>query len=260
MSQFKGLSDYFLTRSAGAEDSQPPMEPPIIQEDCDLPVVSEDSGTWRRTSCRLRTSSACRDDRVRPSGSFIRFTVRSSGPRRASRVIVEISDVPVPPAALPEVSVLARGPRPSTAACDITGSLDWDPRPLDPVPPAALPEVSVLAPGLRPPTAPLHHDGPLKIHNLSVEEHRRLYHQVVDDMLKFQSGHRRPYSLYLGRVVKQMLWETLERPLLTETVGEDRLVRVDESHGVGGHPPLHLVDVSGEPRPTEPTTGNRDQI
>ncbi len=35
------------------------------------------------------------------------------------------------------------------------------------------------------PSSPPHHDGPLTIHNRSVEEYQQIYHEVVDEMLKY---------------------------------------------------------------------------
>ncbi|KAK1879615.1 putative protein C22orf31 [Dissostichus eleginoides] len=90
------------------------------------------------------------------------------------------------------------------------------------------------------------------IHNRSVEEYQLIYHEVVDNMLRFPNGRLRPYSLGLGRRIKQKLWERLDRPMFTETVDEDGLVHVDVSYGAGVQPPLYNVDVSGEPEPEYP--------
>ncbi|KAI4810381.1 hypothetical protein KUCAC02_019216 [Chaenocephalus aceratus] len=79
-----------------------------------------------------------------------------------------------------------------------------------------------------------------------------IYHEVVDNMLRFPDGRLRPYSLGLGRRIKQKLWERLDRPMFTETVDEDGLVHVDVSYGAGVQPPLYNVDVSGEPEPKYP--------
>ncbi len=62
--------------------------------------------------------------------------------------------------------------------------LNLVPRPQSTFPPADLPVFSSVAPSPQPFTAPLHHDGPLTIHNHSVEEYQKLYHEVVDDMGK----------------------------------------------------------------------------
>ncbi|KAM7385116.1 hypothetical protein PAMP_001213 [Pampus punctatissimus] len=121
------------------------------------------------------------------------------------------------------------------------------------IPPADLPAVSNVAPcSSRSPTAPLQDDGPLMIHNRSVEEYQQLYHEVVDDMLKYKNGRYRPYSLNLGRRIKQKLWERLNRPSFTESVNEDGLVTINVSYGVGVYPPLHDLDTSLEPEAEMP--------
>ncbi|XP_029300981.1 uncharacterized protein LOC115016967 [Cottoperca gobio] len=104
-------------------------------------------------------------------------------------------------------------------------------------------------PAFQTPTASLHLDKPVKIQNRSVEEYQQLYHEAVDHMLRFKSGRLRPYSLALGRRIKQKLWERLDRPTSTQSVNEDGLVLVDVSYGVAVFPPLYDVDVSGEPTP-----------
>ncbi|KAL7399578.1 hypothetical protein ABVT39_026923 [Epinephelus coioides] len=107
--------------------------------------------------------------------------------------------------------------------------------------PADLPVCSDVAPSPQPSTAPLCDDGPLMIHNRSVEEYQRIYHEVVDDMLRYSNGQLRPYSLALGRRIKQRLWKRLDRPTFTESVNEDGLVHVNASYGVGAHPPQYDV-------------------
>ncbi|KAK1878853.1 putative protein C22orf31 [Dissostichus eleginoides] len=118
--------------------------------------------------------------------------------------------------------------------------------------PADLPPASNVAPRPQTSTAPLHLDNPIRIHNRSLEEYQLIYHEVVDNMLRFPNGRLRPYSLGLGRRIKQKLWERLDRPMFTETVDEDGLVHVDVSYGAGVQPPLYNVDVSGEPEPEYP--------
>ncbi|KAI9542047.1 hypothetical protein NQZ68_025181 [Dissostichus eleginoides] len=110
--------------------------------------------------------------------------------------------------------------------------------------PADLPPASNVAPSPRTSTAPLHLDNPIRIHNRSVEEYQLIYHEVVDNMLRFPNGRLRPYSLGLGRRIKQKLWERLDRPMFTETVDEDGLVHVDVSYDAGVQPPLFNVDSS----------------
>ncbi|XP_065821842.1 eyes absent homolog 1-like [Labrus bergylta] len=103
------------------------------------------------------------------------------------------------------------------------------------------------------PDPPLQPDGDLNIYNRPVEEFQLIYHAVVDDMLKFKSGRPRPYSIELGRRLKQKLWERLDRPTFTETVDEDGRMHVDMSVGGDGvYPPLYDVDTSGEPAPGRP--------
>ncbi|KAI4792032.1 hypothetical protein KUCAC02_033646 [Chaenocephalus aceratus] len=54
----------------------------------------------------------------------------------------------------------------------------------------------------------LHLEDPIRIHNRSVEEYQLIYHEVVDNMLRYvPDGRLRPYSLGLGRRIKQKLWE-----------------------------------------------------
>nr|XP_029133606.1 uncharacterized protein LOC114920388 [Labrus bergylta] len=138
--------------------------------------------------------------------------------------------------------------RPSTSSADHLVQ-----RPRSPIPPADLPLVSDEAPGPRPSTPPLQPDGDLNIYNRPVEEFQLIYHAVVDDMLKFKSGRPRPYSIELGRRLKQKLWERLDRPTFTETVDEDGRMHVDMSVGGDGvYPPLYDVDTSGEPAPGRP--------
>ncbi|CAJ1072166.1 uncharacterized protein LOC117812951 isoform X1 [Xyrichtys novacula] len=66
---------------------------------------------------------------------------------------------------------------------------------------------------------------------------------------RYKNGRQRPYSLALGRLVKQKLWERLDRPQFTETVNDNGLVCVHTSYGVGVNPPLYDVDTSHEPMP-----------
>lgn len=89
---------------------------------------------------------------------------------------------PSKPAETPEV--LNRVPSPCTTALDSPVSLCFLPKPRATILPRDLPVASSVAPGPRPSSTPLHLDGPL-IHNRSVEEYQQIYHQVVDDMLRF---------------------------------------------------------------------------
>ena len=69
---------------------------------------------------------------------------------------------------------------------------------------------------------------------------------------RYKNGRLRPYSLALGRRIKQKLWERLNRPTFTTSANEDGFVNVDVSYGVGVYPPLHDVDISLEPMPEQP--------
>ncbi|KAM4554766.1 uncharacterized protein PAE49_014030 isoform 2-T3 [Odontesthes bonariensis] len=131
------------------------------------------------------------------------------------------------------------------------------PKPRDPIPPEDLPAVSSMPLSLQPSRAPIQDDGPLMIHNHTVEEYQQIYHEVVDDMLRFKNGRPRPYSLNLGLQIKQKLWERLNRPSLTTTVAEDGLQTVHVSYGAGEYPPLHNVDISDEPRPPKRFTKSK---
>ena len=62
--------------------------------------------------------------------------------------------------------------------------LNLVPRPRESIPPEDLPALSSMPPSLQPYTAPLQDDGPLRIHNHSVEEYQHIYHEVVDDMMR----------------------------------------------------------------------------
>ena len=70
---------------------------------------------------------------------------------------------------------------------------------------------------------------------------------------RFKDGRQRPYSLALGRRIKQKLWERLDRPTMTSSVSGDGLVRVEASYGVGVYPSLYDVDTLGEPQPRTPS-------
>lgn len=74
---------------------------------------------------------------------------------------------------------------PSKPSAELLEVLDVVPIPRSSIPDADLPVVLNRAPSLQPTTAPQQHDGTLRIHNRSVEEYQQLYHEVVDDMLKY---------------------------------------------------------------------------
>lgn len=69
---------------------------------------------------------------------------------------------------------------------------------------------------------------------------------------RFKNGRQHPYSLKLGPCIKQKLWQRLDRPTITSSVGGDGLVQVEASYGVGVYPPLYDVDTLGEPQPRTP--------
>ena len=167
---------------------------------------------------------------------------------------------------------MASSPQPSTADVD-----RLVPRTFASIDPEDLPAVSPVSLNLQPSTAPLQDDGPVKIHNCSVEEYQRIYTEVVEDMLRsvsinsqdffilmvdhcdvmsvylalhrYKNGKVRPWSLKLGRRIKQRLWERMNRPTFTTSAGEDGLVHVDLSCGTGVQPPNYDVDTSEEPEP-----------
>ena len=68
-----------------------------------------------------------------------------------------------------------------------------------------------------------------------------------------KDGQILPYTLDLGRQIKQRLWERMNRPLITAWSNEDKLTSVVMSYGVGVYPPLHEVDTAGEPEPGKPS-------
>ncbi|TMS09491.1 hypothetical protein E3U43_002150 [Larimichthys crocea] len=67
---------------------------------------------------------------------------------------------------------------------------------------------------------------------------KRIYHEVVDDMLRYKNGQLRQWSIVLGR------------PDFTALFSDDGHVAVDQCFGVGVHPPCPTVNISGEPQPS----------
>ena len=84
----------------------------------------------------------------------------------------------------PQVVNSVPTPEPSTSADGMLSLLNLVRKPSATISPADLPVCSDVAPSPQPSTAPLCDDGPLRIHNRSVEEYQRIYHEVVDDMLR----------------------------------------------------------------------------
>ena len=167
------------------------------------------------------------------------------------------------------------------------------PAPPSSIPPADLPVASNFPPGppANQPSSTAVNE-PVKIHNCSVEDYQRVYHEVVDDLLRYvwvkhadsfnqiitfvswfknlnpsitfyttsvpstphryPSGRVRPYSLQLGRRIKWKLWERMDRPAMTSSTRQDGLTHVDVSFRAGLSPPLYDVDTLGEPSPGQP--------
>ncbi|AWP18421.1 putative protocadherin-23 [Scophthalmus maximus] len=118
-----------------------------------------------------------------------------------------------------------------------------------PVPAADLPVAS-----RRPPSAEdqltctaVNPDEPLLVHKHSVEEYQQIYHEAVDDVLR--NGRVPPYSLHLGRQIKEKLWERLARPAFAATTDDGGHVHVGVSYGAGASPPHYDIDTSLEPEP-----------
>ncbi|KAK1792073.1 hypothetical protein P4O66_001848 [Electrophorus voltai] len=94
-------------------------------------------------------------------------------------------------------------------------------------------------------------DEPLVIHGHSVQEYQKIYHSAVDPMLRSPSGQAKPYSLELGRIIKQRLWEALFCPTLQKEVKPDGQVHVTETFSTpvfNTFAPFEM-DTSGEPKP-----------
>lgn len=66
---------------------------------------------------------------------------------------------------------------------------------------------------------------------------------------RYKNGRVRPYTLALGRRIKQKLWERLNRPMFMTSADEDGLEHVDVSYGAGVSPPSYDLDTFGEPEP-----------
>ncbi|XP_077409353.1 uncharacterized protein LOC144039651 isoform X2 [Vanacampus margaritifer] len=90
---------------------------------------------------------------------------------------------------------------------------------------------------------------PLTIHNLSVDDYQRIYHQIEKDKLRFKNSRVGAYRLMEGRRIKQMLWERLGRPMFTTTEEADGRLRIATSCGAGVRPPQYDVDITREPKP-----------
>ncbi|XP_056236548.1 uncharacterized protein LOC130172130 [Seriola aureovittata] len=159
-------------------------------------------------------------------------------------------------ASLPQKRKRTPVPGPSRPSAEPLGEMNLAKRLRSAISPADLPAVSGVTPRPRAfnadnqqSSADVNKDVPVKIHHHSVEEYQRIYHEVVDDMLKYKSGRVRPYSIQLGRCIKQKLWERLDRPMITTSANQDGLVHVDVSYSAGVYPPLYQIDTSREPKP-----------
>ncbi|KAI3366934.1 hypothetical protein L3Q82_009581, partial [Scortum barcoo] len=193
--------------------------PDLHQAQCHMPVHLED-----QTPCRKRRKTYLSQEK--PAGDCKQ--VQDFIPRPQSS-----SPAPDPPQVpdltqTPEPSIVQVIPKPEES----TSSPDLPQTQVQEVTPA--PQAS--SSGLRSVGVP-QSEAPLMIHGYSVEEYQKIYHSVVDEMLRYKNGRSRPYSLQLGRKIKQRLWEKLNRLIITESYGE------------GVYPPLIDVDISGEPEP-----------
>ncbi|XP_036971390.1 uncharacterized protein LOC119029002 [Acanthopagrus latus] len=210
-------------------------------EHCDLPVHlrDHDYGSRRRSSAGWAHASwskcpCCRNEQVN----------LTPGPQHSATT-----------AKLPRKRKRRSASRPSTPSARGPGKRSLVPAPPSTIPPADLPVAPNVPPGPpanQPSSTDVNHAGPVKIHNCSVEDYQRVYHEVVDDLLRYQSGRVRPYSLQLGRRIKWKLWERLDRPAMTSSTHQDGLTHVDVSYRAGLSPPLYDLDTLGEPSPGQP--------
>ncbi|XP_017282909.1 uncharacterized protein LOC108242542 [Kryptolebias marmoratus] len=245
-------------RTKAAHLHQPPVElPDVVSSTSSIPPQPSTSGpsteastcsevSVRRTSARLALKQppcTCEEQVIKGPGKRCRAPKSTDPPRKRQRT--EAARPTSQPSTL----------QPSSAHPLVS-------RPPSTISPADLPAVCLVAPGPQPSTAALQEDTPLKIHNLSVEEYQKVYHEVVDGMLRYKNGRHRPYSLRLGHQIKQKLWERLNHPIITETADENGLMMVDVSYGRGVSPPLYFVDTSEEPEPKIPQikTGTKNKI
>ena len=78
--------------------------------------------------------------------------------------------------------------RPSTPSARGPGKRSLVPAPPSTIPPADLPVAPNVPPGPpanQPSSTDVNRAGPVKIHNCSVEDYQRVYHEVVDDLLRY---------------------------------------------------------------------------
>ncbi|KAI3358457.1 hypothetical protein L3Q82_014890, partial [Scortum barcoo] len=144
--------------------------------------------------------------------------------RAKKRKRTSVSPPAKPAVGPPEGPNRAPSPQPCTSAAAFAGLLNLAPKLQATIPPEDLPAASNVAHSPPPSPAPPRPDSPLRIHNRSVEEYQRIYHEVVDEMLTYKNGRTRPYSLELGRRIKQKLWERLNRPTVVTSADENGLL------------------------------------
>lgn len=87
---------------------------------------------------------------------------------------------------------------------------------------------------------------PLMIHGFTALEYRQTYHAVVDPLL-LSDGRAVAYSLELGRLIKERLFEELAYPTLQVSEESGGKVEVTERFCVLRPPPVIHVDSRGEP-------------
>ncbi|KAK7909486.1 hypothetical protein WMY93_014170 [Mugilogobius chulae] len=82
---------------------------------------------------------------------------------------------------------------------------------------------------------------------------------TVGPLHSYPNGRPRPYSLALGRKIKQRLWEKLNRPLVSviKSVGDP--LQYEQVSAKGPFPPFIEVDISGEPQPEKLCVQKQEQ-
>lgn len=88
---------------------------------------------------------------------------------------------------------------------------------------------------------------PLMIHGFTAPEYRQTYHAVVDPLLLSAGGRALAYSLELGRLIKEHLFEELAYPTLQISEESSGKVEVTERFCVLRPTPVIHVDSRGEP-------------
>lgn len=97
------------------------------------------------------------------------------------------------------------------------------------------------------------HPQPLMIHGFTTLEYRQTYHAVVDPLLLSARGRPAAYSLELGRLIKEHLFEELAYPTLQISEESSGKVEVTERFCVLRPTPVIDVDSRGEPTWSPPT-------